>query len=410
VRRLIWWVLPLIAALPIEPACGESALSSLGYGLPQSMSNTRAVGMGMVSLAMPDTIGLNLLSPAAWDGEPTARFGFGGKWSFMRLEDNRSSDANDHAYFEGVAMAVPLGEGHFVGVSMSPYTRMLYEWKADDPEGWAPSVIRQQGEGGFSQAMVAFSARLTKEMRLGLAVRPIFGKVDQHWRRVYNSYEFRSPGISISDRFHGFGWALSGQWVHPHGWSAGMSLFSPVKVGVERETVILVDGDYQQSCKGELAEKYDLPWDVSLGFGYRFGSHLAGFEAQWQGWDNTDQPPALTGAFMDAFRLGLGWEWSPEYRPLDSFWRAFTYRSGFYMQEHYVRSMSGHRSKRLALSGGLSIPYYGGRSRMDFAIEIGWIGDRSRNGVAEREIKFTLGINHSEKWFIGRRERSDKQE
>jgi len=407
-RAAKWTVILLLTLAPFttKPAWSESALSSLGYGLPQPNANTRAAGMGMVSLAVPDSLGLNLLSPASWGGLETARFGFGGNYSSMYLEDMFNSDVSEQADFTGVAMAVPVRGEWFVGLSISPYTRMNYEWEFDDSTSWTSTSVKQQGKGGISQGLVALSIPVRTGMRLGAAVRPIFGKVDQHWREKYPDIEANSAGISISDRLHGVGWALSWQWIKPQLWSVGLSLMGPTQVSVERQTVVLAAGWSLYDKKVELPEKYDLPWDCSFGAAHWLGRHLAGFEVQYQGWDATDSPRALTDRFTDAFRFGAGWEWSPEYRPLDPLWKVLTFRSGFYMQDHYVRSLSGHQARKIAFTGGFSIPYFKGRSRVDIALEVGWMGDRDSDGVAERSIGLNIGFNHSEKWFIGRRERN----
>ena len=406
--RAVKWnvMLLLVAVLIVEPAWSESALSSLGYGLSQPAANSRAAGMGMVSLAVPDSIGLNLLSPASWGGLETARFGFGGNYFSMHLEDMLSSDVSEQANFTGVAMAVPVGSEWFVGLTISPYTRMNYEWVFDDSTSWTSTSMKQQGKGGVSQGLVALSIPIRSGMRLGAAVRPIFGKVDQHWREKYPDIEANSAGISISDRLHGVGWSLSWQWVKPQLWSVGLSLMGPAKVGVERQTVLLEAGWTVYDGKVELPEKYDLPWDFSFGAAHWIGRHLAGFEVQYQGWDGVDNPPALTDRFTDAFRFGAGWEWSPEYQPLDPLWKVFIFRSGFYMQDHYVRSLSGHQARKIAFTGGFSIPYFNGRSRVDIAVEVGWMGDRDSDGIVERSIGLNIGFNHSEKWFIERRKRN----
>ncbi len=390
----------------VQPVWGESALSSLGYGLPHPAANARAAGMGMVSLAIPDSLGLNFLFPATWSGGKTARFGFGGNYASMHLEDGFNSDANDQAAFSGVAMALPVAEGIFWGLSISPYTRMGYEWNVAGSTAWASTDVKQQGTGGISQGLLAVSARLRPGMRIGLALRPIFGKVDQHWRENYSGVEANSAGISVSDRFHGVGWGVSWQWVQAQFWSFGLSLYGPARIGVERQTVVLAAGWPLYDGKEELSEKYDLPWDLSLGAALRFGGHIAGIEAQYQGWGNVDSPAALTERFTDALRFGAGWEWSPDYHPFDPLWKAVTYRSGLYVQDLYVRSVSGHQARKAGITGGVSIPYFRGRSRLDIAVDIGWMGDQSRDGVAERSIGIHVGFNHSEKWFIGRRERN----
>ena len=404
-RLIICIVLCTVLTMVVGTAIAESALSGLGYGLPSTGANARASGMGMISLAIPDSLGVSYLFPAAWGGSETTRFGFSGSFTSFSLEDMSGSDANDQADFNGMAFVVPIGSERFLGMAISPYTRMDYRWSVNGSVDWAATTVVQQGTGGLSQGFLGISLPIRTGMRLGLAARPLFGKVDRHWRENYHGVDANSSGISVSDRFHGVGLGLSWQWQKPGFWSTGLSILGPASVGVQRQTVVLAAGYPVYDEKDELDEKYDLPWDIILGAAQWFGRHITAFEIQYQAWGNLKNPKDLTKRFTDAFRASLGWQWNPEYRPLDPLWRSLTYRSGIYVQDNYTLSSDGHQARRIAWTGGISIPYFGDRSRIDLALEIGWMGNKNRDGIAERSIGFTVGFNHSEEWFIGRRER-----
>lgn len=406
------WVTALLTAiLWTQPVIGASALSALGYGLPQTSFSTRAAGMGMVSVAFPDTLGLNLLFPAAWSGSPNARFAFSGDYSKVRLEDLSGSDRNDEAGFTGAGMAVPVGRDWFLGVTISPYTRMDYKWVSDGTKTWTSSTVEQSGEGGISQGLIAVSLPAISQLRVGLALRPVFGKIDRRWIESYPAQggyltADRPAGILTSDRFKGVGWGLSCQWVKSGFWSAGLAVLGPASLEVKRENEISSAGSKQLEEEVDLPENYDLPLDITVGAAGWMGEHSAGFEIEWQGWGGVEHPAELAGSLRDALRFGVGWEWSPEYHPLDPMWRALAYRGGIYMQDHYVTNKQGNKARRIALTGGISIPYHEGKSRLDVAVEIGWMGDRDEDGVTERTIGFSLGFNHSEKWFLSRREKN----
>ena len=409
--RARWITALTVALLWVQSVIGASALSSLGYGLPQSSFSTRAAGMGIVSVAFPDTLGLNLLFPAAWSGSPTARFGFSGDYSKIRLEDQSGSGRNDEAGFTGAGMAVPVGRDWFFGVTISPYTRMDYKWVSHDTTTFGASstiTVEQSGEGGISQGLIAVSLPAISQLRVGLALRPIFGKIDRRWVEDYPAATDRPASLLTNDRFKGVGWGLSCQLVKSGFWSAGLAILGPASLEVEREFEISakISGLDSTQFEKETELSYDLPLDITVGAGGWLGEHSAGFEIEWQGWGGVENPAELAGSLKDALRFGVGWEWSPEYRPLDPIWRTLAYRGGLYMQDHYVTNIQDNKAKRIALTGGISIPYHNGKSRLDVAIEIGWMGDRDEDGVTERTIGFSLGFNHSEKWFLSRREKN----
>ena len=68
----------VVVIISVGLARGESSLSALGYGLFNQSAGARAAGMGLVSLSVRDTLGLNLMAPALWSGPSSVRFGFSG--------------------------------------------------------------------------------------------------------------------------------------------------------------------------------------------------------------------------------------------------------------------------------------------------------------------------------------------
>ncbi|MCF7809644.1 hypothetical protein K9N50_01510 [bacterium] len=391
--------------ITFKPAFAESALSSLGYGLPVSTANARAAGMGLVSLAMPDTLRINYLSPASWEGPATTRFGFGIDMIHTRLEDDFAADGNDMSRLNGLALAIPIGKGRFAGFAISPYTRMRYRWTSSGANPLIPSDVTEWGRGGISQGIVAFSTPIKHEFRLGISIRPVFGQLDRRWLENPSDATYKPSGIKIVDRMNGVGWGLSGQWNQPAGWCAGFSLLSPVSIKVQRQTTVSVDNTVRNDDKKDISGGYDLPWDVSLGISRMlFNNQRAGIEFAYQGWSAVDNAIISKSELADAMRLGFGWELSPEYNPFDPFYEALTYRAGCYMQDHYVLGINNNQSRKVALTGGISVPYFELKSRIDIALEIGWMGDRGKDEISERTVTISIGFNHSQQWFIGRRE------
>jgi len=401
-------VISLILAFSIiENAKADSAFSALGYGLLQNASSSRSAGMGMVSLALPDLLCLDLHAPALWEGSATTRFGLQGGITRTYAKDSYGNDLSDLAGVVGVAMTVPIGYDAFFGVAISPYTKMGYLWESERvaAEDWNPTIERRQGRGGLSQAIVGFSLPYKDKLRIGIAGRAIFGKSDQKWELEFPGVESKAASKTVSDRYKGIGATLSGRWLSPSGWSVGYAVNSPVAVEIQQQLLIKAGSATQVDTTKTLDDKYDLPWDAALGVSKLYNRHIFSVEAAWHGWGSVDNPDILTHRFTDAYRFSAGWEWSPEYRPFDPVWQALTYRGGMYMQEHYARSAGGNQSRRFAGTIGLGIPYYKGRSRVDIALEFGLMGSQNNDGVAERFGVLTVGFNHSELWFVGRGER-----
>ncbi len=395
--------LTLTASLQLK---AESALSMLGYGLRTRSCNTRIMGMGMASLGVRDTLGIDIRYPAMWMGPSTARFAFQTSMTRNWIEDDGGSDISDEAIFNGVSFVLPIAKKQFFGFTLSPYTRTSYKWITQRSVGDGSTKETQQGRGGVSQGIAGLSVPVSEKLRIGLAARGLFGKIERSWRIEYTDLIANAAELTNSDRLAGFGWGFSMYVADFGGWSMGAALNSPVKMSVERRSFV-AKSDYALSDTTiDVGETWDLPLEISLGASRMFGRHVTAIEAQWSGWGSLEEPVTIEGDFTDAISVSCGWEWHPVFKPLDPFLKSLVYRGGFYYQQHYTRNPDGHRADKYALTGGVSIPYFDNLSRLDVALELGWMGSKDSDGVAERSIKLTVGFNHSQLWFVGRRERN----
>lgn len=384
----------------------ESPLSLMGYGLRTGSCNARTIGMGMTSLGVQDTLGIDISHPAMWNGSATARFGIQSSIVRNWAEDIGGSDISDEAILNGALFVIPIGREQFFGVTLSPYTRVNYKWTVNDSAGSSAISEIQQGRGGVSQGIAGLSLPLTGNIRLGLATRGIFGKIERSWRIEFTDVTAYAAELTNSDRLSGFGWGFSLYGSGFSGWSFGAAVDSPIEMSVERRSLI-TRADYELSdTTAEVEESWDLPLEISLGLSRILGRHVTAIEARWSGWSSLDEPVTIEGDFTDAISLSCGWEWKPVYKPLDPFLRSLTYRGGFYYQQHYTRNAEGHQAEKYALTGGISIPYFNNLSRLDLALELGWMGNKNEDGITERSVKLTVGFNHSQSWFVGRRERN----
>ena len=384
----------------------ESPLSLTGYGLRTGSCNARVMGMGMASLGVQDTLGIDIRYPAMWSGSPTARFGIQSSLTRNWAEDIGGSDISDEAILNGVSFVVPIGNERFFGVILSPYTRTNYKWIVQDSVGYCAISETQQGRGGVSQGIAGLSVPLTVNLRLGLAARGLFGKIERSWRIEFTDIAANAAELTSSDRLSGFGWGISLYGSNLGNWSVGAAATSPVEMSVERRSLV-TKSDYSLSdTTVDVEENWDLPLEISLGISRTFGRHITAVEARWSGWGSLDEPVTIEGDFADAISVSCGWEWRPAYKPLDPFLKSLTYRGGFYYQQHYASNPVGHQAEKYALTGGISIPYLDNLSRLDIALELGWMGTKNEDGIAERSVKLTVGFNHSQLWFAGRRERN----
>ena len=394
----------LLTLLLAASARSESPLSGLGYGWQASASSVRASGMGSAALAAPDTLALDLLSPANWSGRHVTRFGFGVFISHNNASDRFGDDASGDGGFTGVGFAAPVYHSIILGATLTPYTTLSYRQRWTDTLDWSEATTRRQGDGGLSQVLIGASLPMGQNARLGLAERVILGKIERLWAVSFTESGANSASETISDRYDGFGWSLSGAWSDGT-WGAGAVINTPLEATVEHRKVVASGGAAQVDSTSKLSEKTELPLEASFGVSRRCAEHLFALEFAWQRWGSVKKQAGIIERIDDGTRASAGWEWTPKYRSLDPAWRELSYRAGFYTTGSYALPSSGRQPRRFALTAGIGVPYAANASRLDIAVELGWTGDKTQVGVRERHFLLTFGLNHSELWFTGRRER-----
>ena len=397
-------LIPAALLIATQAVFAESPLSARGYGKQIDASSVRASGMGLAAISTPDSLSLDLLTPANWGGLSKTRFGFGTFIGRTTSTDGSGNDASDEGGITGAGLAIHIRKGIFFGMTLTPYTLLEYKWRSTDTLDWATTLTRRQGDGGLSQALIGVSFPVRDNLRIGVAARPIFGKVERLWAVSFTETAANNASQTISDRYAGMGWSLSGSWTDGS-WTGGLLLQTPLDADVERQAVVGAGGVAQVDTTVMLTEEIGLPAEVTLGVGRRMGEHLFSSELAWRRWGAVTNTAATGGTLDNATRISAGWEWAPANGPLDPFWRRLVYRAGIYTNDFYALSQSGHQARKTALTLGLGVPYAANKSRLDIAFELAMTGDKAKDGAEETYIGVTIGFNHSETWFVGRKER-----
>ncbi len=382
----------------------ESAFSALGYGWMQGASSARSAGMGHLGLTLPDTVCINVNNPALWSGSATARFGLQGEVVRTHIEDDAGVDVSDQFGFTGAAMVIPIGRTFF-GVTLSSFTRLKYTWESTGTAtgDWSSTTESFDGRGGLTLGNIGFSFPYGEKWKFGVSGRAIFGKTEQSWSVKFPDVASNEATRVFSDRYVGGGLSLSCNWNNQRDWSAGAMLISPVSVLVERQELVTNQTSVLFDSTWDVDNNYELPIGFAFGLGKRINKDKYGIEFSWYGWDLVEEPKLLTKDFVNALKVSTGWERIPEYQSYHPLRDKLTWRSGFYMQQHYAKGIKDHQALNYALTFGCGLPYNNGKSRVDAAFEFGIRGSKTEDGATERYGGITLSINHSDLWFVQRR-------
>jgi long-subunit fatty acid transport protein len=153
--------------------------------------------------------------------------------------------------------------------------------------------------------------------------------------------------------------------------------------------------EYEQDKSGSLVIPFRTGAGVTVG---KTNKWMAGADFMWQNWENFkifDQPDSL----LNAWHISAGAEYIPNNRSISSYFQRMSYRLGF----HYGKTPLNLKNKHIdeiGISFGLGFPIRKSRSTVNASFELGKRGTTKYGLIRENYIRFTLGVNIFENWFI----------
>ena len=99
--------------------------------------------------------------------------------------------------------------------------------------------------------------------------------------------------------------------------------------------------------------------------------------------------------------MALGGSIIPNYNAVGNYFATIEYRAGFNFTQSYL-TINEQKINAIGLSMGFGLPLPKSSSKVNFAVEVGKMGTTANNLVQEEYLKFHLGFNFSDKWFVKR--------
>jgi hypothetical protein len=190
------------------------------------------------------------------------------------------------------------------------------------------------------------------------------------------------------------------------------------------DRVVVVDDEtfaHLDSLQSSLATPTTLQLPLTLGFGVGYrsqkigedsvGKHtsrfFAGADFIWQKWSGTNG--LLSGELSDSWRFAAGLSYTPTDFLSKRFFQRNTYRLGMHYGRHYLQ-LNGNPVSDFGIAFGLGIPLVqeseigSGKSAvassLDLSFDVGRAGSVGDNLVAENYVRFTLGINLNNNYWL----------
>jgi hypothetical protein len=378
-----------------------SIFSSLGLGVMENLSSSRAAGLGNAGLALEDSNTVNFGNPALLSTILRARIAVGGYTSRQWMQDPVASDKDDWAQVEYFGLALPVKKGWGVGFFLLPYSRIEYKyaWSGElvsklpniSP---APYLETYQGTGGLTRAGLNLAWAPSAKVRLGLGGNVIWGSVQEYRTSLISAPGYGTVQFTTTRHFLGFGGTV-GLLVRPASDLALAAAFEP-------HTPLRMDRTYTYTTGDSTTtsgQDFQLPARYSLGAAYQISpAWLTVAQVIYDDWSDLENLPGGSSTYRDAFDVGVGAEWTPGTWDSEGFFRRLQYRFGLRREATYLKS-KGHGVDNYVFSTGIGYPFRQGLNRLDFSFEFGRRGDLAANDGREDTFRFRLGLNLGETWF-----------
>jgi hypothetical protein len=144
---------------------------------------------------------------------------------------------------------------------------------------------------------------------------------------------------------------------------------------------------------------WTLPWRMGTGVtAGQTGRWLVGIDFLWQNWENYEYY-GQSDSLLNRWTVAAGGEYIPDPRSTTSYFQRISYRLGF----HYGKTpinLKNHHLDEVGITFGLGLPMKKSRSTVNLSASVGRKGTVEDGLIQENFIRFTVGVNIFENWFI----------
>jgi len=396
-RRLIYfiWLLPLIGMAQ------SSHYSAYGFGMQSPTPSVRVLGLAGAGSGIRDSLGLNPINPALWNGFYTASLQ--GQLNTFGLATTEQNDWHSLNQFGGFSFKFPIGSYLGFALGIAPISRTDVQRSYLDSLIFRDNYILYQDDleikGGLSEFYSGLGYRITRNLNAGLKLRFIFGDiVYQKLLDLNNNNDidsFYKRRLTVKGTQLGLGMT----WEEPENYR--IALYVEQDINFQYKKVY----NYQYG-PDSVSQYQSLPYPAL----YRLGIYkniqkniaLVG-DIEWcrvqkdifQKFDIYQNGLAKNG-----YAIHAGLEKHPSQSLKRKWWQNLFFRVGGYYKSGLYYKAGFDQPSELGFTTGVGIPYHNNMNRIDIALKYGF-----RQGFLdeyigeERILTLHFGITTGGIWF-----------
>lgn len=390
----------------------NSPYSRFGLGDLQSFASATQSAMGGVGIASYDPLSINVSNPASYSSVFAQRFTMqtGGVHETKLLQTSTQNQVVNSTNFNYLMFSFPLSKFLGTSVGLLPYSEKSYSFSDVSTNPSADLLF--EGNGGLTRIYFGNSININKNFSIGANLNYLFGNLNSSRKVFFNDVSVFNTKINQDININGFYFDFGLMYKAKLGkWNSvlGFTMDNGSKISAEKTSLIET---FRSGGEFELIEdtiSFDqqpggsLELPTSVGFGVAFNNEQWKIMADYKN-ENWEEY-SLFGVNDDlenSSRLALGFEFVPDKKSINRYYKMIRYRLGMYSSKTYL-NLKNQQLDEKAITFGFGLPLKRSGSLVNLSAELGQMGTTDNGLIQESFARFKIGFIFSDIWFIKRK-------
>jgi hypothetical protein len=378
----------------------SSPYSIFGIGILEGSSVGPSKGMGGTGIAFLSEMSINSMNPASYCGLDSLltifEVGIFGKYSTFTTVHDYQTDAN--ANLKYVLMGFRINHWLATSFGFSPYSSIGYNINATAPvEGTAHEYLETfSGSGGVNQIYAGASAKILKNLSIGVNAAYLFGNIT----RIESSdaFNYIYKDVTYVSNFD-FNYGLNYQ-INIKKWRYNLGLIYSRSKDLRTKNTTTIETATGTETLKEYTYNYSIPQTLGAGIAISKGFFRAGIDFERSDWKDIEFSNVYFQT-RNSNRYSFGTEFALPGERKGTLKMIFLRFGGEYRQSYLI--VNNVPINCGAVTFGTGLPLKGTLNAINVALELGNIGTTTGGLIRENYIGLHLDMSLRALWFEKRK-------